>query len=46
MILYPLGPDTTTARGFSVVTGGIFDRTRILILNKKSKYEGDALKRR
>jgi len=34
VVFYPLGPDITTARGFSVVTGGIFDSICILILKK------------
>lgn len=34
VVFYPLGPDITTARGFPVVTGGIFDSICILILKK------------
>ncbi len=33
--IYPLGPDTTIARGLSFVIGGIVDEVWILFLKKK-----------
>ena len=42
--MYPLGPETTTARGLPGAIGGIVEKIRILFLkderNKKSSLPG------